>query len=119
MGLQVCACACAREARHRAGLYQLDRRYVHANPVWPCVEKGSLGAWWLLSPVFTTRFWSLVVAAIMADQTERAYQRQEPIFENKKRLVGARKSGRKELRYVRNPGLGFKVPREVSWLSHG
>ena len=45
-------------------------------------------------------------------QTERAYQKQEPIFENKKRLLG-RRAKREDLRYTRNVGLGFKAPRFV------
>ena len=46
-------------------------------------------------------------------QTERAYQKQAPIFQNKKRVLG-QPGKKKELRYVRNVGLGFKTPKEVS-----
>lgn len=45
----------------------------------------------------------------MDQQTERAYQKQAPVFENKKRVVGKKAS----TRYVKNIGLGIKVPREV------
>ena len=50
----------------------------------------------------------------MAEQTERAFQKQETIFlNNKLRTLGlAKKSARKE-RYVRNVGLGFKTPHEA------
>ena len=50
----------------------------------------------------------------MAEQTERAFQKQETVFlNNKLRTLGlAKKSARKE-RYVRNVGLGFKTPHEV------
>lgn len=46
-------------------------------------------------------------------QTERAYQKQAPIFQNKKRVLG-QPGKKKELRYVRNVGLGFKTPKDVS-----
>merc|ERR1719334_1531959 len=46
----------------------------------------------------------------MADQNERAYQKQPTIFQNKKRLLA---SGKKAQRLVRNVGLGFKTPREA------
>lgn len=52
-------------------------------------------------------------------QNERAYQKQPTIFQNKKRvLVADGKEGGKEKlpRYHRNVGLGFKTPREVSWI---
>merc|ERR1712193_537393 len=48
----------------------------------------------------------------MADQTERAFQKQPTIFLNKKGLAG--KSGKSKVpRYTRNVGLGFKTPREA------
>merc|ERR1712119_220303 len=48
----------------------------------------------------------------MSEQTEKAYQKQAAIFQNKKRVVGkAVKS--KEQRFVKNVGLGFKTPREA------
>merc|ERR1711862_318902 len=46
----------------------------------------------------------------MADQTERAFQKQPTIS------VGAKRSGkvkRSDLRYWRNVGLGFKTPKEA------
>ncbi|KAG7269590.1 hypothetical protein CRUP_028642 [Coryphaenoides rupestris] len=53
----------------------------------------------------------------MADvQTEKAYQKQPTIFQNKKRVLAA--DGGKEAkeripRYHKNVGLGFKTPREM------
>merc|ERR1712033_12512 len=47
----------------------------------------------------------------MSEQVERAYQRQRPIFQNKKRVIGGKPS--KEERFTRNVGLGFKTPREA------
>ena len=50
-------------------------------------------------------------------KTERAYQKQAPIFQNKKRILGQQgKKDKKELRYVRNVGLGFKTPKEVMYI---
>merc|ERR1711893_33093 len=49
--------------------------------------------------------------ANMADQAERAFQKQPTVFLNKKRAVLAGKA--KPSRYVRNIGLGFKTPREA------
>ncbi|KAB0352737.1 hypothetical protein FD754_017594 [Muntiacus muntjak] len=49
----------------------------------------------------------------MADiQTERAYQKQPTIFQNKRVLLG--KTGKEKLpRYYKNIGLGFKTPKEA------
>ncbi|XP_074661924.1 small ribosomal subunit protein uS17-like isoform X2 [Tubulanus polymorphus] len=47
----------------------------------------------------------------MAEQTERAFQKQPTIFLNKKRALITGKT--KKLRYVKNVGLGFKTPREA------
>ena len=45
-------------------------------------------------------------------QTERAFQKQRGVFLNAKAgLTGKKK--KKEQRFVRNVGLGFKTPREV------
>jgi len=44
----------------------------------------------------------------MADQTERAFQKQAAIFANRK--GGLKKA---DARFTCNPGLGFKTPREV------
>lgn len=46
-------------------------------------------------------------------QHERAYQKQAPIFENKKRLPNARRVKINEIRYYKNVGLGFKTPRDA------
>ena len=52
-------------------------------------------------------------------QTERAYQKQQPIFQNSKTVLlgGSRK--KKDQRFVRNVGLGFKTPREASCMITG
>ncbi|XP_056635452.1 40S ribosomal protein S11 isoform X2 [Diorhabda carinulata] len=47
----------------------------------------------------------------MADQNERAFQRQPTIFLNRKKGVGPKR--RKPMRYHREVGLGFKTPRET------
>merc|ERR1711962_85985 len=49
----------------------------------------------------------------MSEQTEKAYQKQAPIFRNKKRVVGKAVKA-KDQRFVKNVGLGFKTPREAS-----
>ncbi|XP_057298401.1 40S ribosomal protein S11-like [Hydractinia symbiolongicarpus] len=48
----------------------------------------------------------------MSEQTERAYQKQGPIFQNKKRVVG-KAAKTKEQRFTKSVGLGFKTPREA------
>ena len=45
-------------------------------------------------------------------KSERAYQRQPTVFQNKKRLPGSKKVSLK--RYTRPVGLGFKTPTEVN-----
>merc|ERR1712137_1411117 len=61
--------------------------------------------------LFTTRL------AKMADgQTERAYQKQPTIFQNKKRVLvpeGGKEAKEKLPRYYKSVGLGFKTPREA------
>merc|ERR1712137_1335273 len=47
----------------------------------------------------------------MADQNERAFQKQPTIFLNKKRALLTGKA--KKLRHYVNLGLGFKTPREA------
>merc|ERR1711973_1040007 len=49
----------------------------------------------------------------MSEQTERAYQKQAPIFQNKKRVVGKAVKA-KDQRFVKNVGLGFKTPSEAT-----
>ena len=44
-------------------------------------------------------------------QSERGFQKQPTIFQNRKRLPGVKKGTMK--RYTTNVGLGFKTPREV------
>lgn len=46
-------------------------------------------------------------------QTERAYQKQPTIFQNKKRVLLGEGGKEKLPRYYRNVGLGFKTPKEV------
>ena len=48
----------------------------------------------------------------MSEQTERAYQKQAPIFQNKKRVVG-KVSKAKDNRFTKSVGLGFKTPRDA------
>ncbi|CAG2180243.1 unnamed protein product, partial [Oppiella nova] len=48
----------------------------------------------------------------MADQNERAFQKQPTINLNRKPVIGKQKV-RKSVRYVRNVGLGFKTPRDA------
>merc|ERR1712077_146659 len=47
----------------------------------------------------------------MADQQERGFQKQPTIFQNQKRLPGAKKTTLK--RYTRTVGLGFRMPAEA------
>jgi hypothetical protein len=50
----------------------------------------------------------------MAEQTERAFQKQPTVFLNDKfHTMGLGKKPKKKDRYVKNVGLGFKTPREV------
>eukprot|EP00042_Codosiga_hollandica_P002768 m.12334 g.12334 ORF g.12334 m.12334 type:complete len:156 (-) comp17411_c0_seq1:66-533(-) len=44
-------------------------------------------------------------------QTERAYQKQATVFENRKASLGKKKGA--TLRFTRNVGLGFKAPSEA------
>ncbi|GAB6032723.1 30S ribosomal protein S11, chloroplastic [Chamberlinius hualienensis] len=48
----------------------------------------------------------------MAEQVERAFQKQPTVFLNRKTIIGKQK--KKTTRYVRSVGLGFKTPREAS-----
>ncbi len=47
-----------------------------------------------------------------SQQTEKAFQKQKGVFLNKKRIPGA-PAPKKEKRFVRNVGLGFKTPKEA------
>ncbi|RWS08078.1 40S ribosomal protein S11-like protein [Dinothrombium tinctorium] len=49
----------------------------------------------------------------MAEQTEKSFQKQPTVFLNAKPSLGKTKSKKKQLRYVRDVGLGFKTPREA------
>uniref|UniRef100_A0A7S4W8D8 Small ribosomal subunit protein uS17 N-terminal domain-containing protein n=2 Tax=Alexandrium monilatum TaxID=311494 RepID=A0A7S4W8D8_9DINO len=46
------------------------------------------------------------------DQTEKAFQKQEPVFIGSKRLLG-KKSSKRAVRYWRNVGLSFQTPKEA------
>uniref|UniRef100_A0A8C4Q2V3 Small ribosomal subunit protein uS17 n=1 Tax=Eptatretus burgeri TaxID=7764 RepID=A0A8C4Q2V3_EPTBU len=46
-------------------------------------------------------------------QTERSYQKQPTIFQNRKSTIIAGSGKEKLRRYYRNVGLGFKTPREA------
>lgn len=52
-----------------------------------------------------------------SSQTERAYQKQPTIFQNKKRVLLGETAKEKLPRYYKNIGLGFKTPKEVGGLS--
>jgi len=43
------------------------------------------------------------------EQNEKAYQKQDAVFEGAKRVLG--KKAEKSLRYYKNAGLGFKTPK--------
>ncbi|XP_046860381.1 40S ribosomal protein S11-like [Xenia sp. Carnegie-2017] len=61
-----------------------------------------------------TRVYLLSFHYNMDQQTEKAYQKQPPIFQNKKRvLTQGQQLKKKELRYYKNVGLGFKTPQEA------
>lgn len=47
----------------------------------------------------------------MAEQNERAFQKQSGIFLNSKKLLSSKHG--KEVRYYKNVGLGFKTPKEA------
>jgi small subunit ribosomal protein S11e len=46
-----------------------------------------------------------------AEQTEKAYQKQDAVFIGRKRVLG--KKTKKGMRFTRNIGLGFKTPKEA------
>lgn len=60
---------------------------------------------------------------LLFPQTERAYQKQPTIFQNKKRVLtteGGKEVKEKLPRYHKSVGLGFKTPREVksNWTTN-
>merc|ERR1712142_619528 len=67
----------------------------------------------IVTDIKRTRINLGAVSANMSEQTERAFQKQAPIFQNKKRVVGKAVKA-KDQRFVKNVGLGFKTPREAS-----
>eukprot|EP01041_Mallomonas_annulata_P008866 gene8866-18364_t len=49
-----------------------------------------------------------------ADQTEKAYQKQDGVFIGRKRVLGKKsKKAAKSMRYYKSIGLGFKTPKEA------
>merc|ERR1712001_612689 len=62
--------------------------------------------------LFTKGYLVCAEAIKMSEQTERAYQKQPTIFQNKKRVAG-KVTKAKEQRFVKSVGLGFKTPREA------
>jgi small subunit ribosomal protein S11e len=48
----------------------------------------------------------------MAEQIEKAYQRQRGVFEARKQVLG-KKSKDNEVRFWKNVGLGFRTPKEA------
>jgi len=46
-----------------------------------------------------------------AEQTEKAYQKQDAVFIGRKRVLG--KKSKKGMRFYKSIGLGFKIPKEA------
>jgi len=46
-------------------------------------------------------------------QTERAFQKQPTIYVGKRRVLGKKAPGKKDMRFFKNIGLGFKTPKEA------
>ena len=110
----ICSACEARPARHRS------------NPLLPLhpSQVDSLDTGWIVdncqcvdhnsrqhrnsraNPVRQTSW--IVSEPIMADQNERAFQKQPTVFLNKKGGLKASES-----RWTCNPGLGFKIPSEA------
>ena len=57
-------------------------------------------------------FFNISELHISSLQTEKAYQKQPTIFQNKKRVAG-KVTKAKEQRFIKSVGLGFKTPRDV------
>merc|ERR1711967_189713 len=51
--------------------------------------------------------------AATVEQNQRAYQKQDNIFQGKKRVLGAKKATVRESRYYKSVGLGIKTPRNA------
>lgn len=49
--------------------------------------------------------------AATVEQNQRAYQKQDRIFQGKKRVLGSKKPGIRATRYYKQVGLGIKTPR--------
>jgi hypothetical protein len=52
----------------------------------------------------------------MADttqQTEKAFQKQQGVFQNQNRVLGKKKGKGKGARFWKNIGLGFRTPKEA------
>ena len=74
----------------------------------PVLELPTLQDSSLWSKHVQNRSCKLLISDRMAEQTERAFQKQPTIFLNKK---GGLKPS--ESRFFYNPGLGFKIPTEA------
>lgn len=62
---------------------------------------------------------AVLTCRFLLPQTERAYQKQPTIFQNKKRVLvadGGKEVKEKLPRYHKSVGLGFKTPREVTGM---
>uniref|UniRef100_A0A8C0IXX7 Small ribosomal subunit protein uS17 n=1 Tax=Chelonoidis abingdonii TaxID=106734 RepID=A0A8C0IXX7_CHEAB len=62
---------------------------------------------WVIFFILTSLF------LVFPKQTERAYQKQPTIFQNKKRVLLGEGGKEKLARYYKNIGLGFKTPKEA------
>jgi len=49
--------------------------------------------------------------AATVEQNQRGYQKQDCIFQGKKRVLGSKKPGIRETRYYKQVGLGIKTPK--------
>ncbi|KAK1152105.1 40S ribosomal protein S11 [Acipenser oxyrinchus oxyrinchus] len=61
---------------------------------------------------------TLICGVFLPPQTERAYQKQPTIFQNKKKILLGELTKEKLPRYTRSVGLGFKTPREKASQIH-
>ena len=66
--------------------------------------------WWAIPICITLSSYLSSPTGLSCSQNERAYQKQQGIFQNSKKVIFGQV---KETRSVTNIGLGFKTPREV------
>jgi len=64
-----------------------------------------------VSQLLFLRVMSTAAVAATVEQNQRAFQKQDNIFQAKKRVLGAKKPGIRETRYYKSCGLGIKTPR--------